>query len=104
MKNEELSNAIEYAFTNNITDMKDEIEKVLQYKIINALEQVKIEQAKTILNKEDISDRGIFGTDKSKTPVSTPITKPITSNSTVKVNKPVTTKPSAPPITDRGLF
>lgn len=102
MKNEELSNAIEYAFTNNIADMKDEIEKVLQYKIINALEQAKIEQAKTILNKEDISDRGIFGPDKQT--ASKPITKPTASSSTVKVNKPVTTKPSTPPITDRGLF
>ena len=48
--NEHIKNATDYAFDNNVADMQTELESALQYKIINALEQQKIEMAQTLMN------------------------------------------------------
>jgi hypothetical protein len=47
-----IKNATDLAFDNNVADMQSEIESALQYKIINALEQKRIEIAMGILQTE----------------------------------------------------
>ena len=51
---ENIQNAVENAFGDNVADMQSDIESALQYKIINALEQKRIQIAQSLINNENI--------------------------------------------------
>lgn len=49
---ENVKNATDFAFSDNVADMQTEIQSALQYKIINALEQKRIEIAMSLMQNE----------------------------------------------------
>lgn len=116
MEKDHINNAIDFALENKVAEMTTEVEQALYYKIINALEQEKIEAAKNFMTKEDISDNGLMGRSiKPSKPVSQD-TKPVVSTisdsgligRSIKSPKSVSTvktnSSNTPPISDRGLF
>ncbi len=54
--NENIKNAVDFAFSDNVADMQSELENALQYKIINALEAKRIEIAKSLINTNESVD------------------------------------------------
>lgn len=55
--NSHVKNATDFAFDNKVSEMQDEIASALQYKIINALEQERIEAARELMGvQESVED------------------------------------------------
>lgn len=62
--NENVKYAVDHAFDNNVADMQAEIESALQYKIINAIEQERIEVAKDLINRGVTESKELVGKQK----------------------------------------
>jgi hypothetical protein len=62
--NEKVRNSVDYAFDNNVADMQAEIESALAYKIINAIEQERIEVAKSLINVGVTESKELVGKQK----------------------------------------
>ncbi len=62
--NENIKNAVDHAFDNNVADMQAEIESALAYKIINAIEQERIEVAKSLINVGVTESKELVGKQK----------------------------------------